>query len=431
MAGECDRVSVVIPARNESVTIRSVVAALRGHPLANEIIVVDSASTDDTAALAAAEGARIVRLEEPGYGRALKAGIRAARNRWVFKLDGDMRNVAQDWLSAHVAALRPSVGLVKSYWESSEDPMPVTNLVVNPALRLLIPSLSFVRMPISGIFLFDKTLIEEGNLPDDFACDLEILIRIHRLGAGIAQVELGEVLDHLKPVPNYVGMAGELLRCLHMHAAVERAGPLMLVMAHPDDAEIWCGGTLAKFLNRGGMVDLWIMTGSPVGDREAGRLREIYQNLRIHSLGGEPFQSADGRASVLRLGKAMADVRPRTLITHHFADCHPDHQAAYELASGACMFVDRGALPTVYLCNTYFQTPAAGRLFAPNTFIDISAEADFKYRMIAFHESQDVEHWIRMARAMDELNGAKCGVGKAEAFQKISFYAGPPAADFF
>ena len=241
-----DLVSVVIPARNESSTIAAIVTELSCHPSVAEIIVVDSASDDDTGQLARDAGARVIRLNEPGFGRAVKAGFALAKCRWVFKLDGDMRNVSRDWLSRHLEMVSPQVGLVKAWWESSEDPMPVTNLVAKPAIALLIPELSFIRMPISGIYLCNKDFLKGHTLSDDYTHDLDLLIRIHRVGAHIEQAYLGEVFDCLKPIRNYFGMAGDLLRCIQSHAQVRNSSPLMVVMAHPDDAEIWCGGNCGK-----------------------------------------------------------------------------------------------------------------------------------------------------------------------------------------
>jgi glucosyl-3-phosphoglycerate synthase len=422
-------VSVIIPARNEAATVGSVVTAFRDHPSVREVIVIDSASNDRTGAQAAKQGARVVRTEEAGLGRALKAGLQLACSKWIFKVDGDMRNASRDWLSTHLDALDANVGMVKAYWDSSEDPMPVTNLVAKPAIQLLMPSLSFVHMPIAGVYLWDRNLLSEDYLPDDYSFDLEVLIRVHRSGRAIAQVYLGEVLDTLKPVQQYSGMAAELLRCITRQAGVARCAPMMVVMAHPDDCEIWCGGTITKILNAGGIVELWILTGSPIRQREASRLGEIYSNLRIRFLGHGEF-CVPHLDAISRLENAISQLRPQLIITHHFADSHPDHRQCYDLVTSSCLRIDRKLLPrTIYLCNTYYQTPSM-EAFRPDVFIDISAEANLKYHFIGHHPSQDVDHWVRMARAMDDLNGAKCGVDKAEAFQTMNFYTTPASSEF-
>lgn len=426
-----EKVSVVIPARNESSTVGNVVAALRNHPLVDEIIVVDSASSDDTAARASAEGAKVIRLEQAGFGRAVKAGFAAARNAWIFKLDADMTNVSVNWLSLALEQIEPNVGLVKAYWVNEDDPLPMTNLALKPTIKMLIPGLSNIRMPASGIYLCNKSLLIGHVLADDFVFDLELLVRIYRLNYEIKQVDLGIVLDCIKPVSNYIGMAGDLLRFLHQQGKVESSGPLMLVMAHADDAEIWCGGTIAKFLSAGGHVELWIATGDAIREQEAKHLLQIYNNISLNFLRKQEFEHFDNPETVALLSEAITRVRPKTLITHHYSDDHPDHRTCYDLVCGACMKISDDKMPnSIYLCNSYFQNTSSGSGFRANTFINISAEAELKYRLIQQHPSQDPAHWINMARAMDGLNGAKCGASAAEAYEKISFYSAPSAQEY-
>lgn len=86
-------VSVVIPCRNEAVTIGSCVrdayAELERWGYAGEVIVCDNNSTDDSAALAACAGAHVVRQPIAGYGAACIRGIEAARGKFLVLLDGD------------------------------------------------------------------------------------------------------------------------------------------------------------------------------------------------------------------------------------------------------------------------------------------------------------------------------------------------------
>ncbi|MCC6993892.1 MAG: glycosyltransferase [Deltaproteobacteria bacterium] len=80
--------SIVIPARDSAATIaRAVADALR---LAADVVVVDTGSSDDTAALAAAAGARVVDLaREASFAAARNAGAAAARGAWLLHLDSD------------------------------------------------------------------------------------------------------------------------------------------------------------------------------------------------------------------------------------------------------------------------------------------------------------------------------------------------------
>jgi hypothetical protein len=87
-------VSVVIPCLNEAENIEECVTlaleVLRGNGLAGEVLVVDNASEDDSAALAAAAGARVVSEPRRGYGSAYLAGFGAARGEYIVMADADL-----------------------------------------------------------------------------------------------------------------------------------------------------------------------------------------------------------------------------------------------------------------------------------------------------------------------------------------------------
>jgi glycosyltransferase involved in cell wall biosynthesis len=85
--------SVVMPCLNEretvGVCIRKAMVALKDAGIPGEVIIADNGSTDGSVELAQAEGARVVNIEQKGYGSALKGGILAARGRYVLMADSD------------------------------------------------------------------------------------------------------------------------------------------------------------------------------------------------------------------------------------------------------------------------------------------------------------------------------------------------------
>jgi len=87
-------VSVVIPCLNEAENVERCVSrarsALTDNGLDGEVIVVDNASTDASADLAAAAGARVIRERRRGYGNAYLAGFAAARGRYIVMADADL-----------------------------------------------------------------------------------------------------------------------------------------------------------------------------------------------------------------------------------------------------------------------------------------------------------------------------------------------------
>jgi glycosyltransferase involved in cell wall biosynthesis len=87
-------VSVVIPCLNEAenieLCVRTAREVLQSNGIDGEVLVVDNASEDDSAALAAAAGARVVSEPRRGYGSAYLAGFAAARGRYIVMADADL-----------------------------------------------------------------------------------------------------------------------------------------------------------------------------------------------------------------------------------------------------------------------------------------------------------------------------------------------------
>src|SRR5918997_1293923 len=91
--GGAPEVSVVMPCLNEADTletcVRKALTALETHGIDGEVIVADNGSTDGSREIAASLGARVVPVEQRGYGSALMGGIAAARGRYVIMGDAD------------------------------------------------------------------------------------------------------------------------------------------------------------------------------------------------------------------------------------------------------------------------------------------------------------------------------------------------------
>src|SRR3712207_5610664 len=87
------RLSIVMPCLNEAETlatcIRKAQNALSELDFPFEILIADNGSTDGSQEIARAAGARVVQIEERGYGCALRGGIIAARGEWIIVGDAD------------------------------------------------------------------------------------------------------------------------------------------------------------------------------------------------------------------------------------------------------------------------------------------------------------------------------------------------------
>lgn len=213
------RVSVIIPARDEEATVGDIVAAIRRdlmsgpQPLVDELLVVDSDSTDATAQRAREAGARVVATPEvlssiptvPGKGEAMWRGLAATQGDVVVFVDADLRSFTSDYV---VALLGPilsdsSVHLVKACYDrpliadGGRRVMGggrVTELVARPLLNLHWPELAGVAQPLAGEYAMRRDLIESLPIPCGYGVEFALLVdTAQRAGLdAVAQVDLGE-----------------------------------------------------------------------------------------------------------------------------------------------------------------------------------------------------------------------------------------------
>lgn len=95
------RVSCIIPAWNEAARLPAVLAVVVGHPLVAEVIVVDDGSSDATARVAAACGARVlIQIPNRGKSAAVARGLAAASGEIVLLLDADLIGLQADDVTA-------------------------------------------------------------------------------------------------------------------------------------------------------------------------------------------------------------------------------------------------------------------------------------------------------------------------------------------
>lgn len=119
---------------------------------------------------------------------------------------------------------------------------------------------------------------------------------------------------------------------------------LLAIMAHPDDAELLCGGTLARMAAQGyrvGILDLTAGESGSFGDRET-RAKEAKNAAKILGVSDRvSAQLPDGRlentpAARAAVATILRDMKPRTVILHWPDARHPDHRAASQLGHDAC-----------------------------------------------------------------------------------------------
>ncbi len=162
-------ITVIIPCLNEEQGIEKV---LRATPdFVDEVIVVDNNSTDRTSEVAASLGAKVIREEVRGYGRAYKRGFAAATSDLIVTLDGD-QSYPVDALSYLLEAfLHLGVDFLNMSRFPARDPraMSFRSKVGNLILALAMSALFFrwVRDSQSGMWVFRRSILKDMKLESD------------------------------------------------------------------------------------------------------------------------------------------------------------------------------------------------------------------------------------------------------------------------
>jgi dolichol-phosphate hexosyltransferase len=163
------QITVIIPCLNEEQGIEKV---LRRMPaFIDEVIVVDNGSTDGTSTVAESLGAKVIREEVRGYGRAYKRGFKQATGDVIITLDGD-HSYPVDAISYLLEAF---LHLEADFLNASRFPVrdrhamsfkhKFGNLVLSVAMSILY--LRWVRDSQSGMWVFRRSILEEMDLTSD------------------------------------------------------------------------------------------------------------------------------------------------------------------------------------------------------------------------------------------------------------------------
>lgn len=230
-------VSVVLPARDEASTIGAIVRGIRTalvdrQPLVDEVLVMDSDSTDDTAVIAADAGAtvhavRSVRPDLGGYGgkgeAIWKSQFVASGDVLVF-VDADLTEWGPHFVSGMLGPILTdaSVLLVKGFYDrllddgsgrKSTQGGRVTELVARPLVNLRRPGLAAVVQPLGGEWAIRRSVLERLSVPVGYGVDVAAVLDVHaRYGLdAIAQVDLGERAHSHQSVHDLAVMAAQII----------------------------------------------------------------------------------------------------------------------------------------------------------------------------------------------------------------------------
>src|SRR5438445_2833334 len=227
---------------------------------------------------------------------------------------------------------------------------------------------------------------------------------------------------------------------------------ILSILAHPDDAEFLCAGTLIRLVGEHGwQAHIASMTPGDCGStelsaEEISRIRRsegaeaaAQVGASYHCLEERDLLVFYNERALERVTRLLREVRPRIVLTHSPADYMLDHEVTSTLARAAAFgapvpnfLCDRGhspaleCIPHLYYCDPIEGKDLLGRAVAPGFAVDISRVIDAKAAMLADHASQ--REWLLKHHGMDQYVhamrdwGARCGqaygVAYAEGFRQ-------------
>jgi glucosyl-3-phosphoglycerate synthase len=244
------RISVVLPARDEEATVGVLVRDLVDRwvddvPLVDELVVVDSNSSDRTAAVARAAGAEVVAAadvlpscgDRPGKGEALWKSLAATTGDLVVFMDSDLLGAVSHYVPGLLIPLLtdPRIDYVKGCYtrplslEGEHRPAGggrVTELTARPLLNALWPELAGFVQPLGGEYAGRRSALEQVPFASSYGVEVGLLIDLLQVCGlqALAQVDLG-TRTHSHQSDEALGtMAGQIVNTLLARAERGRGG---------------------------------------------------------------------------------------------------------------------------------------------------------------------------------------------------------------
>jgi len=216
---------------------------------------------------------------------------------------------------------------------------------------------------------------------------------------------------------------------------------LLAVVAHPDDAEYLCAGTLARAKSEGAAIGILVLCqgdkgqpSPPIPNLGAVRRKEMAAAAKL--LGAELFRGDfpdGGLVDCPEQRKTLVEVyrrfEPTLILAHSAEDYHADHRAAGALAEAASWFCSSGGhktrAPALKTQPALWWMDTMNMLgFPPALFVDVGPYVDLKRRMLLCHRSQlqrgtqgDFSPLEEQMLRQCQARGSQAGVAAAEAFR--------------
>lgn len=226
----------------------------------------------------------------------------------------------------------------------------------------------------------------------------------------------------------------------------------LAVLAHPDDTEFLCAGTLVRLKKEHGWtIHIATMTAGDCGSAEHGpdeiaRIRRAEGKAAAEAIGGayhcleeRDLRVTYNESALEKVTRLLNAIRPQIVFTHSPDDYHLDHEQTSKIVRAATfaapipnflhgrhLHPPLDHIPHLFYCDPLEGKDAFGLPIPPGFRIDITGVIADKCRMLEYHESQRA--WLRKHHGVDNLidemkawnatQGKTVGVAFAEGFRQ-------------
>jgi len=221
---------------------------------------------------------------------------------------------------------------------------------------------------------------------------------------------------------------------------------VLVIAAHPDDEVLGCGGTIAKHLQHGDIVNILIVVEGQTSrqnnrnrDSLSKELKELQiaakeanillgtQNLNFLDFPDNRLDSIDRLDLIKAIEINIKKYNPTTIYTHFAWDLNIDHRRLHEAVITASRPIP-GQIVKKILCfeipsSTEWQSTGIYPSFTPNYFVDITDQLNLKIKALEKYDNE-MREWpharsIRALKNLIYLRGSQVGVEAAESFYLV------------
>lgn len=237
---------------------------------------------------------------------------------------------------------------------------------------------------------------------------------------------------------------------------MEKNKTVLCLVAHPDDAEFQCAGTLALLADKGWEIVIATMTPGQAGSTELGpeeisiiRRAEAANSATLlngtyHCLESEDVFVMYDRPTLLKAIEFIRNVKPTIVFTASPSDYMIDHEVVSKIAMTACLAAGipniniddttpYNTIPYLYYCDAMQGKDILGQEIKSDIYVDISSTIEIKEKMLCCHKSQrdwllkisNVDEYVTMMKDYSKKKGGEINCRYAEGFRQHRGFSYP------